>query len=75
MPNYVKFLKDILARKMRLEEFETVVLTQECSHMPPQKLKDPRSFTISCSIETKYNGKALCDLGASMNLMSLSVFK
>ncbi|KAH9801411.1 hypothetical protein KPL71_001016 [Citrus sinensis] len=41
----------------------------------PQKLKDLESFTISYSIRTKYNGKTLCDLGASINLMPLSVFK
>ncbi|KAH9658480.1 hypothetical protein KPL70_023512 [Citrus sinensis] len=41
----------------------------------PQKMKDPGSFTIPCSIGTKYSGKALCDLGASINLMPLSVFK
>ncbi|KAH9680360.1 hypothetical protein KPL71_026519 [Citrus sinensis] len=41
----------------------------------PQKIKDPGSFTIPCSIGTKYSGKALCDLGASINLMPLSVFK
>ena len=33
MPNYVKFLKDILARKRMLGEFETVSLTQENSHI------------------------------------------
>ena len=79
MPNYVKFLKDTLIRKRRLGEFETVALTQESSHMLQskilQKLKDPRSFTIPCSIGTMYNGRALCDLGASINLMPLSVFK
>ena len=79
MPNYVKFLKDILARKIRLGEFETVALTQECSHMLqnkiPQKLKDLESFTILYSIGTKYNGRALCDLGPSINLVPLSVFK
>ena len=79
MPNYVKFLKDILARKRRLREFETVALTQECSHMLqskiPKKVKDPGSITISCSIRTMYNGRALCDLGAIINLMPLSVFK
>ncbi|KAH9735010.1 hypothetical protein KPL71_017596 [Citrus sinensis] len=57
MPNYVKFLKDILARKRRLREFETVALTQESSHMLqskiPTKVKDPRSFTIHCSIRTR----------------------
>ena len=48
---------------MRLGEFEIVGLTQECSHMlqskMPQKLKDPGSFTIPCSIGTKYSGKTL----------------
>lgn len=38
-------------------------------------LKDPWSFTIPCSIKTKCNGRALCDLGASINLMPLSVLK
>ena len=79
MPNYVKFLKDILTRKMRFGEFETIGLTHECNHMLqnkiPQKLKDPGCFTIRCSIGTKYSGKTLCDLGASINLMSLSMFK
>ncbi|KAH9779814.1 hypothetical protein KPL71_007852 [Citrus sinensis] len=79
MPNYVKFLKDILARKRRLGEFETVALNQESSHMLqskiPTKLKDPRSFTIHCSIRTRYAGRALCELGASINLMPLSEFK
>ena len=79
MPNYVKFLKDILARKRRLGEFETVALTQESSHLLqskiPKKLKDLGSFTIPRSIGTTYNGRALCDLGASINLMPLSVFK
>ena len=31
MPNYVKFLKDILARKRMLREFKTVTLTMESS--------------------------------------------
>ncbi|KAH9671423.1 hypothetical protein KPL70_017372 [Citrus sinensis] len=63
----------------RLGEFETVALTQESNHMLqskiPTKLKDPGSFTISCSIGNRYAGRALCDLGASINLMPLSVFK
>ncbi|KAH9735577.1 hypothetical protein KPL71_017779 [Citrus sinensis] len=79
MPNYAKVLKDILTKKRRLGEFETVALIQENSRMLqskiPQKMKDPGSFTILCSIGTKYSGKALCDLGASINLMPLSVFK
>ena len=61
MPNYVKFLKEILAKEKKLGKFETITLKQECIHMLqnkiPQKLKDLRSFIISCSIETKYSGK------------------
>ena len=59
-------------------EYETVALTGECSALLtnriPPKLKDPRSFTIPSSIGGKEVGKALCDLGASINLMPLSVF-
>lgn len=40
-----------------------------------QKLKDPRSFTIHCNIGSLYVSRALCDLGASMNLMLLSVYR
>ncbi|XP_061361020.1 uncharacterized protein LOC133304948 [Gastrolobium bilobum] len=54
MPSYAKFMKDILEKKRKLEEYETVALTQESSQyylnkLPP-KLKDPGSFTIPCTI-------------------------
>ncbi|XP_074356558.1 uncharacterized protein LOC141696296 [Apium graveolens] len=78
MPSYVKFMKDIFSRKRRLKDFEIVALTDECNailqkKLPP-KLKDPGSFTIPCTIGTQYFGKALCDLGANINLMTLSIF-
>ncbi|XP_060974658.1 uncharacterized protein LOC133039741 [Cannabis sativa] len=79
MPNYVKFLKDILTKKRRLGEFETVALTEGCSAMLknkiPPKLKDTGSFTIPISIGGRDVGRALCDLGASINLMPMSIFK
>ena len=79
MPSYVKFMKDILSKKRRLGEFETVALTEECSvilkNKLPPKLKDPGSFMIPCSIGNQYFRKALCDLGASINLMPMSIFK
>ncbi|KAL5580017.1 hypothetical protein UlMin_012459 [Ulmus minor] len=69
MPNYVKFMKDMLTKKRRFGEFETVALTRECSavlqNKLPPKLKDPGSFAIPCSIGNRYFGKALCDLGAT----------
>ncbi|KAM6592929.1 hypothetical protein CsatA_000632 [Cannabis sativa] len=79
MPSYVKFMKEILSKKRKMEDFETVALTEECSailqkKLPP-KLKDPGSFTIPCTIGKIENIHALCDLGASINLMPLSVFK
>ena len=36
---------------------------------------DPRSFIIPCTIGNYEFGKALCDSGASINLMPLSVVK
>ena len=36
-------------------------------------MKDPGSFTIPCSIGKYEFEKALCDSGASINLMPLSV--
>ncbi|XP_042005966.1 uncharacterized protein LOC121754717 [Salvia splendens] len=41
----------------------------------PAKLKDPGSFTVDCLIGGYKVENALCDLGASINLMPLSVFK
>ena len=79
MPSYVKFMKDILSKKIRLSDFETVNLTEECSAILkrklPQKLKDPGSFTIPCTIGNTIFERALCDLGPNVNLMPLSIFK
>ncbi|KAL8484082.1 hypothetical protein ACS0TY_026685 [Phlomoides rotata] len=68
-----------MSHKRRIGEYETVTLTEECStilqaKLPP-KLKDPGSFTLPCKIGKEGNYRALCDLGASINLMPLSLFK
>ncbi|XP_070049237.1 uncharacterized protein [Nicotiana tomentosiformis] len=39
------------------------------------KLEDPGAFTIPCTIESADFAKALCDLGASINLMPYLIFK
>ncbi|XP_075076010.1 uncharacterized protein LOC107777738 [Nicotiana tabacum] len=79
VPKYTKYIKDNVANKRRLTEFETVALTEECSSRIqgklPQKLKDPGSFTIQISIGKYAVERALCDLGESINLMLLSVFR
>ncbi|XP_075483622.1 uncharacterized protein LOC142523776 [Primulina tabacum] len=78
MPNYAKFIKDVMSKKRKLQEFETVKLTEECSAILqkklPQKLKDPGSFNIPCFIGGYKCSKALCDLRASINLMPLSIY-
>ena len=40
-----------------------------------EKMQDLRSFTIPCTIRNFEFKKALCDSGASINLMPLSVVK
>ncbi|CAJ2636204.1 unnamed protein product [Trifolium pratense] len=79
MPTYSKFLKEILSNKRKLDDDIIVALTEECSaifknKMPP-KLKDPGSFSIPCVIGNFVIDKALCDLGASVSLMPLSISK
>ncbi|KAA3461916.1 Aspartic peptidase [Gossypium australe] len=58
MPNYVIFMKNIISKKIRLGEFETVALTEGCiailRNKLPTKLKGPRSFTIPCSFGNHY---------------------
>ncbi|KAK8584271.1 hypothetical protein V6N12_068517 [Hibiscus sabdariffa] len=50
IPNYAKFLKDMVSRKIRIGEFETAVATEACLAMMhskvPTKKTDPGSFTI-----------------------------
>ena len=79
MPNYVRSMKNILANKKKLGEYGTIELTKEFSailrkKLPP-KLQDPGSFAIPFSIGNSLSIKAFYDLGASINLMPLSMFK
>ena len=77
MPIYEKFMKEILSKKRKIAEKGIVNLTATCSAVIqqkfPVKMKDPGSFTIPCSIWKYEFKKALCDSGASINLMPLSV--
>ena len=79
MPNYVKFMKEIMSNKRKLEAYGTVNLSENCSSIIqrklPKKLKDSASFTIPCVIREHKFSKALCDLGASINLVPYSLEK
>ena len=41
----------------------------------PKKLGDPRVPTIPCSIKRNYVKTALCDLGAGVSVMPLSLYR
>ena len=79
MPNYVKFMKEIMSNKKKLKSYGTVNMSENCSAIIQRKLlekkKDPSSFAIPCVIGEHTFSKALCDFGASINLMPYSVAK
>ncbi|XP_028184698.1 uncharacterized protein LOC114371471 [Glycine soja] len=77
MPLYAKFLKDMLTKKNQYIHSDKIVVEGNYSaviqHILPPKHKDPRVVMIPCSIGEVAVGKALIDLGAGINLMSLSM--
>ncbi|XP_015934175.1 uncharacterized protein LOC107460331 [Arachis duranensis] len=78
-PPYMAYRKSVFSEKKTLREDEIVVLTKECNALVqkklPQKLPDPGSFLLPCTIGSITFEKALCDLGSSINLMSLFMMK
>nr|GEW06638.1 hypothetical protein [Tanacetum cinerariifolium] len=78
MPKYAKVMKDLLARKEKIEETSKIVLNERCSvvllNKIPFKEKDPGSFTIPCVIGKVGIDKPLADLGASIILMLYSMY-
>src|SRR4051812_44475521 len=79
MPRYAKYLKEMIMKKRKWAEHETVMLTKESSALLrkklPPKLKDPESFSIPSKIGSLKFENALCDLRASVNLLPYSLFK
>ncbi|KAK5840268.1 hypothetical protein PVK06_009159 [Gossypium arboreum] len=79
MPNAVKFLKELLTNKRKLDEASYVGLNAVCSALLQNKLanklKDLGSFTIPCLIGSLDVNNALADLGASINVMPYKMFK
>nr|GFC50291.1 reverse transcriptase domain-containing protein [Tanacetum cinerariifolium] len=78
MLKYQKVLKAFLSNKEKLQELANTPLNENCSAVIlkklPEKLGDPRKFLIPCEF-SELKCKALADLGASINLMPLSVWK
>ncbi|GKB14794.1 reverse transcriptase domain-containing protein [Tanacetum coccineum] len=73
IPKYQKMLKSLLSNKEKLLELANTPLNENCSAVIlkklPEKLGDPGKFLIPCGFSD------LADLGASINLMPLSVWK
>ncbi|GJW34564.1 reverse transcriptase domain-containing protein [Tanacetum coccineum] len=78
IPNYGKFLKELISNKHKIEKISTAFLCNESSVMiqnkVPPKLEDPGSFLIPCNFNKTFSCNALADLGASINLMLYSLY-
>jgi len=79
MPIYARFMKDLLTKKRRFKEQEIMELETGCSLIIHKSLleksRDLRSFTLPVTIGNFTVGKVLLNLGASINLMPLSMLK
>ncbi|GJW52708.1 reverse transcriptase domain-containing protein [Tanacetum coccineum] len=79
MPKFVSTFKSLLSNKEKLFKLSSTPLNENCSAVLlkkfPKKLGDPRKFLIPCDFPELDECLALSDLGASINLMPLSVWK
>ncbi|GJS37615.1 DNA-directed DNA polymerase [Tanacetum coccineum] len=79
IPKYAKFLKGLLTYKARLKEAFKITMNERCSaillNKLPSKEKDPWSFTIPYDIGQLHIDNALADLGASISLMSYTMYE
>nr|GFA82198.1 reverse transcriptase domain-containing protein [Tanacetum cinerariifolium] len=79
MPKFALMFKKLLNNKDKLIELTKTPLNENCSAVVlkklPEKLGDPCRFLIPCDFTGLDNYLALADLGASINLMPLSIWK
>nr|GFA96217.1 reverse transcriptase domain-containing protein [Tanacetum cinerariifolium] len=79
MPKFAPMFKKLLNNKDKLIELMKMPLNENCLAVVlkklPEKLRDPGRFLIPCDFTGLDNYLALADLGASINLMPLSIWK
>nr|GEY10550.1 reverse transcriptase domain-containing protein [Tanacetum cinerariifolium] len=79
MPKFVLMFKSLLNNKEKLFDLATTLVNENCSAVIlkklPEKLGDPSKFRIPCDFPELDECLALADLGASTNLMPLSICK
>ncbi|GJY11946.1 hypothetical protein Tco_0381255 [Tanacetum coccineum] len=77
MPKFASTIKSLLTNKEKLFELAKTPLNEHCSavllNKLPKKLGDPGKFLIPCDFLGMDECLALADLGASINLMPLSL--
>ena len=78
VPTYAKYLKDILGNKRVLPTTEVMQLTDECSTAILNSLLEKKKKlgcpTITCSIGAQHFKHALCNLRASISIMSKVIY-
>nr|GEW01115.1 reverse transcriptase domain-containing protein [Tanacetum cinerariifolium] len=78
MPKFGPTIKTLITNKDKLSELARTPLNEHCSAVLlktfPEKLGDPGNFLIPCNFSGMAKCLALADLGASINLMPLSVW-
>ncbi|XP_049386509.1 uncharacterized protein LOC125850700 [Solanum stenotomum] len=78
IPGYAKFMKDLVTKK-RAVSIDLTNHVHHCSAISTrslvQKKEDLGAFTIPYTIGSIKFAKALCDLGASINLIPLAIYK
>nr|GFB04970.1 reverse transcriptase domain-containing protein [Tanacetum cinerariifolium] len=79
MPKFASTLKVLIVNKEKLSEMARTTMNEHCSavilNKLPRKLGDPSKFLIPCEFSRMDECLALADLGASINLMPLSVWE
>ncbi|GJY92417.1 hypothetical protein Tco_0508199 [Tanacetum coccineum] len=77
MPKFASTFKNLLSNKEKLFELANTPVNENCSAVIlkklPEKLGDPSKFLIPCNFPEIVECLALADLGASINLMPLSM--
>ncbi|GJZ57372.1 reverse transcriptase domain-containing protein [Tanacetum coccineum] len=79
MPKFAPIFRKLLNDKDKIIELTKTPVNENCSAVIlkkfPEKLGDPGRFLIPCDFPEMNECLALADLGASINLMPLSIWK
>ncbi|GKD93825.1 reverse transcriptase domain-containing protein [Tanacetum coccineum] len=79
MPKFASMFKSLLNNEEKLFDLAKTPVNEDCLAVIlkkfPEKLGDPGKFLIPCDFSEIVECLALADLGASINLMPLSIWK